>query len=221
MVLGETFSVAAARVFHARVDTQTIEAVAQFVGRAIFVVLTYWFRVLNWQTTNISVALEPFRTAAVRAVIGVDTDCIVRARVVDVAGSLARAADARFSQWAIFIAGAAQWLVPEAVYGGIALETHGACAHWSVRLGSAAGGRGTATREGTRILAHVCVARLHIETIVIRLAGRLRLGAAGRWRFLAGLAGIRSFAGAGDRGLGHFKGRGFCHVYIDCGSVRY
>lgn len=58
---------------------------------------------LTWQTANKAVAMETLRAATVSAVVGVDADGILRARVVHSAGWLTHAADARLCQSAVLV----------------------------------------------------------------------------------------------------------------------
>lgn len=58
---------------------------------------------LTWQTANKGVAMETLRAATVSAVVGVDADGILRARVVHSAGWLTHAADARLCQSAVLV----------------------------------------------------------------------------------------------------------------------
>lgn len=58
---------------------------------------------LTWQTAHKAIAMETLRAATVSAVVGVDADGILRARVVHSAGWLTHAADARLSQSAVLV----------------------------------------------------------------------------------------------------------------------
>lgn len=105
VVVGPALGELSARVFGAWVDAEPVESVARLVGRAVLVVLAHGLNVgANRQTADKTVSLESVGTAAVGAVVGIDTDGVERTRVVDLTGWLAVASDASLGDGTVVVA---------------------------------------------------------------------------------------------------------------------